>query len=353
MTTFRLFSILIIIGSLFCGAMADQVTLKNGDRVTGKVVKSDGKTIVVKSDLFGEVTIAMDNVDTLITDKPYYVSLADGRTVVGVLTAKADKADIRSNSGDIAVDRSAIVFVRSEEEQRIYESTLHPRWTEQWTGGADLGIALTKGNSDTTNIALGLAMTRETLHDKTSVYATSIYNRDSTGGISRTVANTTRFGVRYDRDINRKLFGYGFTDLERNGQQDLNLRWVLGGGLGYHAIRNKQTQLDLLGGLAMNREYFKGLSNDRTSAEAQVGQTLSHRINSRVFLKEGLFIFPNLTDTGQYRINFDASLVTDITKRIGWQLTLSDRYLSNPPSGFKQNDLILTTGLRWKLGAAK
>jgi len=39
-----------------------------------------------------------------------------------------------------------------------------------------------------------------------------------------------------------------------------------------------------------------------------------------------------------------------VTKRIGWHITLSDRYLSNPPSGFRQNDLLLTTGVKVKLG---
>jgi len=69
--------------------------------------------------------------------------------------------------------------------------------------------------------------------------------------------------------------------------------------------------------------------------------------------KEQLFFFPNLTRGGEYRINFDSTLVTDITSRIGWQLTLSDRYLSNPPFGFEKNDLILTTGLKIKLGGLK
>ena len=59
-------------------------------------------------------------------------------------------------------------------------------------GGADLGIALTKGNSDTTSVALGAALLRETVRDKMTVYAAAIYNREKTAGISRTVANTAR-----------------------------------------------------------------------------------------------------------------------------------------------------------------
>ena len=333
--------------------VADQVTLKNGDRLTGSVVRSDGKTLVVKTELVGEVSIALADVTSLVTDKPVYVALGNGQTVLGLVTTKDDSGEIKASSGSVTINRGDVRAIRSEAEQKVYESTLNPGWLEQWTGGADLGIALTRGNSNTTNMALGLAMARETTRDKTSVYAAGVYNREKTAGVSRTVANTVRLGGRYDRDINRKWFGYGFTDLERNGQQSLNLRWVLGGGIGYHAIRNEGTRLDLLGGLAMNREYFDGSDNDRTSLEAQVGQTLDHQFNSRVSWKEQLFIFPNLSEGGEYRINFDTSLVTDVTKRIGWHITLSDRYLSNPPSGFRQNDLLLTTGVKVKLGTIK
>ena len=339
----------------FCGqVLADQITLKNGDRVTGTIVKTDGGKLLVKTELLGNVTLDLSSIVTITGDQPVYVTLADGRTVSGVLTASADKAEVRAtNSTVLAVERSAISVIRSEEEQVAYERTLNPGLLEGWSGGADLGLALTSGNSDTTNVALGLAMTRPTRRDKTSVYSAAVYSRDRTSGESRTVANTVRAGVRYDRDIKKKIFVYVFTDLEHNGLQDLTLRLVPGGGLGYHAIRNDRTQLDLLGGLAWNREYFKGDFNDRSSAEAQVGQTLSHKLSSRVSLTEQLFIFPNLTNGGEYRVNFDGAVVTSISRRIGWQLTLSDRYLSNPPPGFEKNDLLLTTGLKIKLGEVK
>jgi hypothetical protein len=47
---------------------------------------------------------------------------------------------------------------------------------------------------------------------------------------------------------------------------------------------------------------------------------------------------------------WSTTLSTEITRRIGWQLTVSDRYLSNPPLGFEKNDLIMTTGLTVKIG---
>jgi len=40
--------------------LADQVVLNNGDRLTGTIVKSDGKDLVLKTDYAGEITIHWD-----------------------------------------------------------------------------------------------------------------------------------------------------------------------------------------------------------------------------------------------------------------------------------------------------
>ena len=47
---------------LTVSAFADQITLKNGDRLTGSITKSDGKELVVKTDYAGDVTVKFDSV---------------------------------------------------------------------------------------------------------------------------------------------------------------------------------------------------------------------------------------------------------------------------------------------------
>jgi hypothetical protein len=50
-------------------ARADQVILKNGDRLTGKIVTGDGKTLLLKSEFAGDVTIQWDAItDTESSD---------------------------------------------------------------------------------------------------------------------------------------------------------------------------------------------------------------------------------------------------------------------------------------------
>jgi hypothetical protein len=56
-------------------------------------------------------------------------------------------------------------------------------------------------------------------------------------------------------------------------------------------------------------------------------------------------MFNDLTETGSYRVNFDIGLNTKLFKQLSWNVSLSDRYLSNPAPGRKTNDFLYTTGL--------
>lgn len=332
-------------------ALADQVVLKNGDRLTGKIVKADGKSLVIKTEFAGEVTIVWEAVTELTTDEPLYLALADGRTVSGTITVRGDQVEWRdSGAQTLTAARASVQAFRSAEEQAALDRLINPGLFDLWTGNFNAGLGLSTGNSDTFSFSLGLIASRTTPRDKMSLYAASIYGRDSTSGFSRTTASAVRAGGRYDRNLNKKWFAYGFLDLEHDDFQALNLRIVPGGGFGYHAIRSERTELDIYGGGAWNKEFYRGDLNDRSSAEGQLGEDLLYRLGPRATLKQRFVIFPNLSEFGDYRINFDAGLTTDITKTIGWHITVSDRYLSDPLPGLEKNDLLLTTGINISFG---
>lgn len=62
-------------------------------------------------------------------------------------------------------------------------------------------------------------------------------------------------------------------------------------------------------------------------------------------LTESAGFFPNLQQTGEYRFTFNLGTVTKFNKWLGWQNQFGDIYVSNPPTGSKNNDVIFTTGL--------
>ena len=72
----------------------DQIVLKDGDRITGSIVKKDGQTVTILSKNFGSVTLKWDDIATVKTDQPLNVGVPGGQTV---------KATIEMQDGRIQV----------------------------------------------------------------------------------------------------------------------------------------------------------------------------------------------------------------------------------------------------------
>ena len=62
MTRLTLLCTWVLAAGCLWGAAGDQITLKNGDRYSGTIVKSDAKELVLKTEFAGTVTIQWDAV---------------------------------------------------------------------------------------------------------------------------------------------------------------------------------------------------------------------------------------------------------------------------------------------------
>ena len=61
----------VLISGFLClsatAAEADQLTLKNGDRLTGTIVKCDLKTLLLKTDFAGDINLQWDAVTSIVS----------------------------------------------------------------------------------------------------------------------------------------------------------------------------------------------------------------------------------------------------------------------------------------------
>ena len=336
----------IFVLSFPAGLFADQIVLKNGDRLTGNIEKSDDKTLVIKTEFAGEVTVQWPAVQEINSSAPLHVSLNNGQTVVGtVTTSDGNLAVATANAGTVNQPKASVTRLRSEAEQAAYDKSLRPGLLEGWQGGVNVGFALTRGNSQTKNLALAFTAARKGWRDKLGLYTNSVYaTNDAPGAIPATTANAVQGGIRYDHDFTSRLFAYVGADFQTDALQTLDLRSVFGGGLGLHAIKNDRTTLDLLGGMNYTREKYSALPS-RSFAAVSVGEELTHKLGMNTLLTQKLYFFPDLNETGEYRATFNFGTVTKISKWLGWQNAFGDIYVTNPPAGAKQNDIQLTTGL--------
>jgi putative salt-induced outer membrane protein YdiY len=358
----RRFQVFILIAFLGLAStlFADQVTLKNGDRLTGTVVKSDGKTLVLHTEAAGDVTIQFGAIQEIKTEQELHVTLKGGKTAVGPVTTTDGNLEIATKTaGTVEAPTGDVTLIRNDAEQTAFDKALHPGLRHGWTGGANVGFSVARGNSETENLALAFNAAHTTLNDKITLYASSI---DTTNNLATpsTVANLNTGGLRYDRNVNPKLFAFGAADFSANALQFLDLRSVYTGGFGYHAIKSDKTTLNFLGGINYTHEVYSngplvagsttvyqsyGVTHRFTALT--LGQELAQKLGKSTGVTENFYFYPNLQQTGQYRTDFNIGTVTKISKWLGWQNQFGDVYVSNPPTNTKNNDVIFTTGLNF------
>ncbi len=66
-----IFSLMLCLIASAC--LADQVTLKNGDRLTGSIVKYDQEKLFMKSELAGDITFFWSAVSGIVSTKPLHI----------------------------------------------------------------------------------------------------------------------------------------------------------------------------------------------------------------------------------------------------------------------------------------
>jgi putative salt-induced outer membrane protein len=327
---------------------ADQVAFNNGDRLTGTILRSDAKNLVISTAVAGEVSVLWQEIKEIRSDVPLHVDLGDKTILANKMTAHEGTVEIVTNAGaPVQTPKASVVALRDDAEQTAYERSRSKGVLKGWDGSLDAGMDLTRGNSETENYRLAFRAVRLISSNRLTTYASLLRSFDELPNAKpHTTADETRGGAFFDRDSNSDFFPFGNADFMSDGLQDLNLRSVLGGGVGYHVVRNDRATLDLLGGANFTRENYDEIQ--RNLLAGQVAEELNFKLGNNTSLIQNFAYFPDLTDPGgNYRTNFSLTTVTRIVKSFGWQNYVSDMLVSNPPTGKKRNEFVFTSGLRF------
>jgi hypothetical protein len=351
---------LLLIPFLFSAPLlADQIVLKNGDRVTGSIVKKDAGKLTIKTLHFGLVTTEWDQVSQISADAPLSVVLPGGKTLKGTLATTDGDLAVRTPGQSESVPLEQVEALRDDAEQKTYERLLNPRVIDLWTVNGSLALAGARGNAKTFTLLVPITASRVTRHDKTSAYFNFIRSSALVDGQTQTTARAVRGGWAYNRNLTSRLFWTLFNDYDYDRFQNLDLRVVIGSGAGFTVWKGEGgSQLDLVGGLAWNRESFDPPRPDlpfaRNALEGFWGNNFTFKFSDRSTLTQSYRMFNNLKDAGAreeggLRQNFDLNLTTTLTRWLTWNASVSDRYLNRPLEGRKKNDFLYATGLGFNL----
>lgn len=332
---------------------ADTIILKNGDRITGKILNTDASAVVVKTDYAGEIKIDLAAIISLTSDAPLNVALKSGDQARGKVSINGDMVDVQ---GGPQAKKADLTALRDDDNQKAWqredERQHHPKLLDFWAGAITFGLAEASGNSNTTTFNTSAAVARVAGKNKMSLYFNQIYATQSTTRPYGETANRVGGGFRLDRDVSGKLFVFGTTDYDYDKFLGLDLRSVFGGGLGYHAWKSSRGHLDFGGGAVYNHEKYD-TGTTRNSAEVLATEEFGIKLLSKLNLIERMQLYPNMSNTGQFRLNFDTAASLPVYKFLEINFGVSDRYQTDPLPGRQGNDILFTTGVRLSFDQTK
>ena len=237
--------------------------------------------------------------------------------------------------------------------------TSAPAWAQvtlkpdgQWRHAIGLGLSYASGNSESSTLTLNADGVRQTGYDKWSYYGKALRAESD----DETTGDQIGLGTRYERDINGRVFGFGQADYLRDRPANLSRRGSVGGGLGYHVFKSDTLTWDVFTGIGYTHDRYIEATDvggaTRTSwgyAELLVGQESNHQISDTSTFRQRFVVYPNMSESGEFRAQLDAGLAVAINDRMSLTATLTYRYNSDPGAGFEKDDLLFVTGIAAKI----
>jgi putative salt-induced outer membrane protein YdiY len=230
----QVFPLLVVAATGVVPCAADEVRLKNGDRVSGTVVSLDAGTLKFETS-FGNLDIDWSEVVGLTVDEP-------------VLVTTSEEVPPSPASGAIDIATAT--------------SLARPEPPLSWSGGANAGFLATGGNTDINNSRFDAEVIARASANRYTVSASMNRAKDS----ERETARNASLAARYDRFLNRRLYLNANSIFTNDRFRGLDLRTALGAGVGYQVLDTTMTRLSVDGGLGYVNENFEAAPDDSYTA---------------------------------------------------------------------------------------
>jgi putative salt-induced outer membrane protein YdiY len=315
----------------------DVVVLRNGDRLTGEVKALQYNQLKFSTDSMGTIYIEWDKIASIESSQHLLLERTDGKRYYGQL--QAGEGDSRLLLQRAANEPAEViemdVVVRAE-------PIVGGAFVDRLDGYVSAGLDLAKANNrNSVDLAGGLsARTRERAWELDG----SINLTDDSSGAT---SERSQLEFDYRQFLGNRSFYLGFTGLERNTELDLNLRTMVGGGMGRFFVQTNHAEWVAGVGLAYSHENYTG--GERFDSLEGV-LTTSFKIFRYDFPETdvgGSFsLLPSLTQSGRYRAEGDLRAKYEFVDDLYFEVKLYGSYDSEPPLGdTEQSDYGLTTSL--------
>lgn len=212
---------------------------------------------------------------------------------------------------------------------------------DPWSNSIGAGLAVTSGNSDSTNINVAAATAWDPKTDRL-FKADALYLLGESNGekqVDKTTAN-----ARYEQLFQTRAFWFGEMQFLRDPFRAINYLVSPLVGAGVHVVNTPQRKLTFDGAVGAVAEDNDLLGRD-TSGAIKAGQSFEWTISpvSKVTQKvSGLWKADDFSDS---LLHFDAGLSTTVATRLELKVSYVYDYKTEPPPDIEKGDSALFAAL--------
>ena len=348
----------------------DMIVFKNGDQLSGTLVRGVGNNIVFKSDMAGEITVSLDKVKELRSNGSFALLRKD----VPVTRTSAHPGTIIVSDGKVTLanpeGEPEVVPIKEMSyliDQATYDRELERKpgplfgWNGTVTGGATLVRSTTNGNTFTAGVSLVRAIPTVPFlpsRNRTSLNFQETYGKQTTPVIPQTIpaspdvtVKTSILHADAERDeyFSPKFYALAQTSFDHNFAQGLDLQQVFGTGIGWTPIKSAKQQLDVKADIHYEKQQFTPPGISQNLIGSTFSDSYRRTLPRKLLFTQTANVLPAWNNFDAYSANVTAGIALPLFKRLSMLFTTTDNYLNDPAPGFKKNSFQFVTGVTYSL----
>lgn len=313
----------------------DVVTLANGDRITGEIVRLDRGRLEFKTDDIGTLYLEWDNLISLVTTRLVEVTTTDGIMFLGSLGRATDRS-----IAVVSTDATAQLVMADVTEI----TTIGRSFWSKLDGSFDIGFNYTRSSGVAQlNLNTDTVYRKPKSQTRLSVSFTQTEQSDDEGGDDRGAIDLSYRRYRWPR-----WFIAGVARVETNESLGVEIRSQLGGAIGPRLVNSNRAQLTIGAGVAVNDERGVDVEPTQTLEGLLLFEMSYYTYDRpRTNIDVTAQYYPSLTDPGRQRLQLDAAVRREFFKDLF--VSLSEFYTldTHPPNPDADT---YDVGVQWSIG---
>ena len=326
---------LTIISVIFSAdSIADTITLQNNDKLTGDLVSMENDILTVSTEYADEINVKVKKISEINTENIMEVRTNDGEILIGRISTNED--------GMIAV-----IPKKEKKPTHVYINeisaiNLPNSKKPTFKGNVNVGASHQSGNTERLTIAIGSEIERRTEKNRTNLKFRYRYEEDNNELTERNIFGSGKF----DYFLSDKFYSFLSGEFLSDEFKDINLRTVIGPGVGFQIWDYEKRSLSFETGLSYITEDHE-VEEDEYWTIIRLATNIAIKLPASITFADSIVLYPDLEDSGEYQLRNEASFMSPIASGLSLRLTNIFDYDSDPSTDARENDMQWILGLQY------